>query len=230
MKLKSIIAIVFLLLTSANLSAQTQIIELQKESKVKIIPHFGITLLRSDYMDYNSTINTGVALDFMLGSRFSLGATFNYSLFELNDDQYAYSSRELDLRQFNIGAQAKFFIIPHGLIRPFIGGGINYSHNKLDHADDNQNYYNSVRRLYNQEYTFGSVAGTLVAGSEIKFSRNVGLVLDYRYSRNLTTGLNRRVGGEAVYNGLVPYEMEEIEYDLEDAHSSSLNLGFVLSF
>ncbi|RLA62590.1 MAG: hypothetical protein DRQ88_08165 [Epsilonproteobacteria bacterium] len=234
MKMKSIVTAAILLLTSANLLAQSNFIKIEREPVVKVTPQFGITKIKNDYLDYNSTISTGASVDFMVSSRFSVGAIFNYSLFELYGNQYTYNVQEMDLKQYNVGVQTKFFIIPDGVVRPFIGVGVSYVHNKLDYADDNQSYYHSFRPAYDSGYSFGNIAGSIVAGSELRFSRNVGLVLDAKYSGNLATGLNRSLDNESSYgrrNSLVvPYEMGSVEYNLEDAYSVSGNIGLVILF
>ncbi|TDJ04330.1 MAG: hypothetical protein E2O68_08415 [Deltaproteobacteria bacterium] len=215
-----------ILLGSSSLMAKPITLEsvIKKEPVVKIMPTFGVMKLKSDYLDYNSTISTGVALDFMLSSRFSVGVNFTFSLFELYEDHFAYSSNEMDLKQYDLGIFTKFFIIPHGVIRPFIATGISYIHNKMNYADDAYAYYDD-------DYTFGTVAGTVAVGSEVRFSRNIGLIIDGRFTQNFASGLNRRYGDStnSIY-GYVPLAMERIEYDLEDAYSLALNVGLIILF
>ena len=201
---------------------------IEKEPVVKVTPFFGVMKLKSDYLDYNSTINTGVALDFMLSSRFSIGADFTYSLFELFEDDFAYNNDELDLRQYNIGITTKLFIFNEGVVRPFIGTGINYIHNKVSYAD---NVNHSLVSYYNDEYyTYGTVAGTVILGSEVRFSKHVGLVIDGRYIQNFASGMNKDYSVNSLYASPIISEGENLEYDLEDAYSASLNVGLIILF
>ena len=228
--MKILIAIA-ILLGSTNLLAKPITVEseISKPARFKVTPQFGVMKLKSDYLDYNSTISTGVALDYMLSSHFSVGVNFTYSLFELFEGDYTYNSNEMDLKTYDIGIFSKFFILPSGVVRPFIGTGLSYIHNKLQYADD---AYNSFVPYYNNEdYSFGTVAGTVMVGSEVRFSRNVGLVIDGRYMQNFASGLNRSFdsSSNSVY-GYAPRAMENVEYDLEGAYSFSVNAGFVISF
>jgi len=232
MKLKTFIITAILLGATSSVMAKSLELSasIQTEPKVKLIPQYGVSKLKGDYVDFNSTINTGIALDFMLSERFSIGAIFNYSLFELYDDQYLYSNNEIDLYQYNIGIQTKFFIIPTGVARPFISTGISYGHNELKFADLNQGYYNSVAPYYSDEsLTYGTVAATVMVGSEIRFSRNVGLIIDGRYTQTFANGLNRDNGSNNKYYG-ESYELSNMEYLLEDIYTASLNVGLVIGF
>lgn len=225
--MKILIAIAILLSSTSLLADSITLVS--KQAKFKVTPQIGVMKLKSDYLDYNSTISTGVALDYMLSSRFSIGVNFTYSLFELFEDDYGYNNNEMDLKTYDIGIFTKFFILPSGVARPFIGTGISYIHNKLQYADD---AYNTFVPYYNDEYySYGTVAGTVVVGSEVRFSRNVGLVIDGRYMQNFTSGLNRSFesSSNSVY-GYAPLAMENVEYDLEDAYSLSVNAGLIISF
>ena len=223
--MKKLIAIA-ILLGSTGLLAKPITLESvsYKEPTFKVTPQFGVMKIKGDYLDENSTISTGAAIDFMLSRRFSVGVNFTYSLFELD---YAYN--EMDLKQYDLGIFTKFFIIPDGVVRPFIGTGVSYIHNKMEYADD---AYNTNVPYYNSDYyTFGTVAGTVAVGSEIRFSRNIGLVIDGRFTQNFTSGLNRQYENStnSIY-GYAPLAMENMEYNLEDAYSLSVNAGLVISF
>lgn len=221
-----IIAIAVLLLTSSTLLAQSNYVELEKEPLVKVTPNFGLTRIKNDYLDYTSTVNPGVSVDFMLSNSFSIGPTFTYALFKLYDDANLYSQRDTDLRQYNIGVMAKYFLIPEGKLRPFIGAGANYVYNRLDFARDGR----SVARIRDRYYTFGNIAAIVTAGLETRFTQNLGLVLDFRYAKNLTGGLNKKVHDEDNANALVPRAMYNREIDLKDANSLSGVVGIMFNY
>ncbi|TDJ09523.1 MAG: porin family protein [Deltaproteobacteria bacterium] len=221
-----IIALAILLLTSTAALAQTEHLQYVREPTVKVTPYFGITKIKNDYLDYSSTINPGGAIDFMLSSRFSIGPNFNYSLFKLYEEANLYSQKDIDLRQYNIGIMTKFFLVPVGSVRPFIGAGANYIHNRVDFASDGRR----VNRVSDRYYTFGTIAATVTAGSEFRFSKNIGLVLDFKYARNLTVGFNQKVHGEDYTNALVPTVMKNREIDLKDANSLSGTVGIMFNY
>ena len=220
-----------ILLGSTSLLARPITLEsvISKPARFKVTPQFGVMKLKGDYLDYNSTISTGVALDYMLSNYFSIGFNFTYSLFELYEGDYAYNNNDMDLKTYDFGIFTKFFLIPSGVVRPFIGTGISYIHNEMQNADDAYNSYD--RYNYDKSYGFGTVAGTVVVGSEVRFSRNVGLVIDGRYMQNFASGLNRSYDSynNSVYS-YVPNAIENVEYDLEDAYSLSVNAGLIISF
>jgi hypothetical protein len=179
------------------------------EKTFKIIPTYGIMTLKTDYENINSEINAGVALEKMLSSRFSLGLLFNYAKFNFNDSNsnvynnypynnnygyngynnnglnYNYYGQSIKSEIFSVGVNSKLFILNDGMLRPFLGGGLTYNRNNLsyDYNNSSYNYYNG----YNGQYSanVNSFSGLLMAGTEFRFSQNIGLNFDFRYIKTL---------------------------------------------
>ena len=135
--------------------------------------------LKTDYENFTSSINAGIAVEKMLSSRFSVGILFNYARFNFNEyDTYGFNNYNIpgynyyDIRSysynygyntsygqnikseiFSIGINSKFFILNEGMFRAFIGGGLTYNRNNLDYDYNNDYGYNYSYNGYNDQYS-----------------------------------------------------------------------------
>ncbi len=211
--------IIALLLLGANLANADQMIYGSTEKTFKLIPSYGFMTLRTDYEDFDSKINTGVTLETMLSSNFSLGLLFNYVNFKFSNNYYSAPVVKSDV--YSLGLDSKLFIIGHGFLRPFIGAGFTYNWNKLSN-ETAYNYY-SYNNYYDQTLSTNSLSGLLMAGTELRFSKNLGLNLDFRYIKTLVKDSE---GNYPYYND---YFLENISRAMEDADLMSFNIGLLIA-
>lgn len=226
--MKSLILAVLLF----SVSAKADTIYSTSEKTFKLIPAYGIMTLKTDYENFNAKVNTGVALEKMLSSRFSLGLLFNYASFKFNDSNYygynntpytygyynyGYFGQSIKSEIFSFGMNSKFFVIDQGILRPFLGGGLTYNRNNLkyDYANSSYNYYN------NQYSTnVDSFSGLLMAGTEFRFSRDFGLNFDFKYIRTL--GNN----SDYYYSNS---NLESLGKAMENSDLMSFNFGLLIA-
>jgi hypothetical protein len=223
-----------------------------KPLPLKVIPTYGVMTLKTDYENFTSKVNAGVAVEKMLSSRFSVGILFNYARFNFNEyDTYGFNNyndygynytgypsygynygfngynnyygQNIKSEIYSIGINSKFFILNEGMFRPFIGGGLTYNRNNLDYdynTDYGYNYYNG----YNDQYSVGvnSFSGLLMAGTELRFSKNFGINFDFRYIKTL--------GNNSDYYYSSYSNLEYLGRAMADSDFMSLNAGILIAF
>ncbi len=241
--MKKFILVILFLLT--GLAKADTIYSSTSAKTFKFIPSYGLMTLISDYENFNSKVNAGVAVEKMVSSRFSVGILFNYARFNFNDsgtygfnnyndyNYYGYPSygynyglngynnyygQNIKSEIFSIGINSKFFILNEGMFRPFIGGGLTYNRNNLDY-DYNYNYYNGYNDLY--ATTVNSFSGLLMAGTELRFSSTFGINFDFRYIKTL--------GNNSDYYYSSYSNLEYLGRAMEDSDFMSLNAGILIA-
>lgn len=214
-----------LLILGINLAKADQMIYGESEKTFKLIPSYGIMTLKTDYENFDSKINTGVALETMLSSRFSLGLLFNYANFKFTNSYY--TTPVVKSEVYSLGLDSKLFVLDHGFLRPFIGAGFTYNWNTLSNENSYNNYYgyNYGYNNYNSEtLSTNSLSGLLMAGTELRFSRNFGLNVDFRYIKTLVK--NNQGNNLYYYNN---YFLENISRAMEDADLMAFNIGLLIA-
>jgi outer membrane protein W len=209
-----------LILLGTNLASADQMIYGESEKTFKLIPSYGLMTLKTDYENFDSKINTGVALETMLSSRFSLGLLFNYANFKFGNSYYATPVVKSEV--YSLGLDSKLFVLDRGFLRPFIGAGFAYNWNNLS----NEYAYNNYGYNYdynNQTLSTNSFSGILMAGTELRFSRNFGLNLDFRYIKAL---VKDSAANSYYYNN---YFLENISRAMEDADLMAFNIGLLIA-
>ena len=234
--MKKIILILAVLSINFALASDNYIYGESGEKSFKVIPSYGLMTLKTDYENFNSKMNAGVLLETMLSSRFSVGLLFNFANFKFTSN-YNYYSPAVKSDVYSIGINSKFFILNQGFLRPFFGGGLSYNWNKLSLDTVYNGYYNNYGYNnnyygYNNNYSYSnnndsslttnSMSGILMAGTELRFSKNMGINFDFRYGKTFVkdNGSNYYYS----YNSL-----ETISRGMEDGEIMSFNFGLLFA-
>jgi outer membrane protein W len=213
----------------------------------KVIPSVGVSQYDGeDINGFESSANIALSFENMLTNYFSLGLGLGYTsmsvsfidnanFFNYYDNTYNYYSTttdEIAYKNLNINVSAKVFFSADTTIKPFIGGRLGYNRTKL-------NFEEREQTGFNYDTTEASVTGnyataTAMIGAEIDFAANIGMVVDFRYTRGLTNGFSR------LSRRFSPNSNAELEKDkqilsdigtrLENSDIASLNIGFLVKF
>ena len=181
-----------------------------EEKKLKIIPSVGFYNLKSDNIDFDSKIKTGVSLESMVNKRVSFGVGFNFSSMKLYDpnnsyngfsnnfyNPYAgfnnpcfnsgfgngcvnYNEREIDYKSMGLELNSKVFLSTSSRVKPFIGAGVSYNRVSLKYNDDG----NGIHYYYNNSNN--ALGGEAYTSNTIKGS----LILGTEVKFGDTVGLN----------------------------------------
>lgn len=145
-----------------------------------------------------------------------------------------YNEREIDYKTAGLELNSKVFLITDAKIRPFVGGGVAYNRVNLkynDNGNDIHYYYNnSNNALGGEEYSSTTITGSIILGTEVKFTENVGLNFDFRISKGLSTGSSaKRQANTMLYNPDLD-RLENIADDIEASTLTGINLGLLVTF
>ncbi|MCK5074031.1 MAG: hypothetical protein KAQ98_11435 [Bacteriovoracaceae bacterium] len=220
--------------------------------EVKIIPTLGVLNIQGENCDFESKINAGISVESMLTKRISVGLQFSYATMALTDvDQnnsssYNYVSapynsayystygqgREIDYRQTVVGINSKFFLTEESRLRPYVGLGVNYNRASLKYTDQDKSQPYSYNNVYygDEEYSSSYVSGSLLLGSEVRFTDHVGMVLGLNYSKGFLGGIDTQADVKSRYNNHDQQRLEGFGSDIEKAHFFAINAGLLVTF
>lgn len=211
----------------------------------KIIPTIGARQYDGDRIDaFESKANVGLSFENMLTDYFSMGLGVNYTTMDISYVEYAsffgyynsfgYLSTTADqiaYRNLNLNVSAKLFMSANTTVKPFVGGTLGYNRGKLSFEERGVSTIPGYT-IEDSSVTATHVSATGMIGAEIDFSDNVGMVVDFRYTRNLTDGfdtLSRRFSNS--YNTDNDQRiLNDIGSRLENSNVGSLNVGLIVKF
>lgn len=233
----------------AQVVAPAPVVEEKKEEakRNKIIPVVGVTSFSSETIEFESKINAGIMAESLLTDRIAMGVGLVYSTMDVsigngsyyNGNPYynnnAFNNRQMNYTNFNIEANSKFFITGiDSKFRPYVGAALGYNRSKLkfDNENNNNNYYNNQYNNYNNAdgVTGSNVNGSILGGVEVAFGDTIGLTLDARYTRALTSGFDKENINNNNQQSQDEIILNSYGSEIEDANQLSFGLGLVVKF
>lgn len=203
-------------------------------------------------INVESSFNGTLSFESIMAERYALGFQFGYAKVEMTDtannnansgQQCLYSGynyqcynsaytnfynqgRELEYKRIVMGLYGKMFIVPNGIIRPFIGGGINYNRTNLSYTQNEVIHYQSFN-YGNEEYSSNNFSGSAVMGTEFHFGGSFGANIEIRYESILSSS-----EGEAsqTYQNPDQQRLKNVNKKFEDADYFGVNLGLMYFF
>ncbi|HAZ14861.1 MAG: hypothetical protein A2X86_21020 [Bdellovibrionales bacterium GWA2_49_15] len=183
--------------------------------------------------NYNYNYNASSTYNYYAPYYGSSYSGFNNNFYNQNYyNAYGISGREMEYEQYSMEMNSKFFIVEAGRIRPYLGLGVSYNRATLNYkaADPNAaNYQWNGFSLGDEQFRTSYVGGSAMLGSEVYFTKNVGLNLDARYSRAITTGIANQSGNTFAYNP-DQIKLEQTGKEIQETNSYSLTAGILMAF
>jgi FtsZ-binding cell division protein ZapB len=216
---------------------------------IKILPFLGTTTFMSENEDLESDLALGIKLESNVSSRFSVGLGFKYTTMTTSDygtnNNYNYNGgfgnsfsnyqgREIEYKNINIDLYSKFYLIKNNRFRPYVGAGLGYNRTSMEYTNSYDSNSNGGFQNYN--YSFGSeevsttsINAEMMLGSEVVFTENMGMVVEFNYAR----GLGGNVSSEnASFNNQAPDQarLEDLNAELQEANILSLYAGMLVQW
>jgi len=215
-----------------------------KQEHAKIGPLIGVTTLKGENFNYESNLSGGVYVESpLMDYRAGLGLSFNYmgmDITEINPVLYQtyYGvvgntfERDLDYTLYSIDFYGKYYLSQYSAIRPFVGVGLGYNRSTLKYQDKVNtnsfpqfgNYQREV--IYNNSY----FSGLLMGGTDVRFSDNFGILVEFRYRKAINAAANQsnqtfvqNVNGDQVF-------LNELGESIDNSHSAGVSLGVNVYF
>ncbi len=202
--------------------APAPIIE-EADYKNAIIPFLGIKQYEGDDIDgFESEMNAGITFENEISNRFRIGIGATYTTLDFTDTFY---DEEISTRNINLNLTGKFFLATESSIRPYLGLGLGYNRMNLE--------YDTELSGEKLEASGSNVNGSGSVGVEFAFAKNLGLNIDFTYSRALTSGFdeNDSVGTRTfITRDNLEDRLENYGNALEESNVAALNIGFLIKF
>jgi outer membrane protein W len=235
-------------------TAPIVVTEDKMNKKLKVTPQFGLLKISSENIDFESSMSAGVAVESMVNERFAFGLGFNYATLDIKDMTTDYSTgiynnyspyynstwynnnfgqgRTLNYKHLNLDIVGKVYLTVESSIRPYVGAGLGLNRSTLKYEDTGRQsyqYYNTQATYGNEEYSSTYASGIALLGTEVNFSDTVGLNLEFKFAKGLTSGTSQTAGADSQYNP-DQKRLEDISAEMESASFSTINLGLNIKF
>ncbi len=233
----------------AKVVAAAPVVE-EKKSEIKrnkIIPVFGVTTFSGEQIEFESSFNAGLQAESLITDRISMGLGINYTSMKISDlannfnnnynynfgyyNNYGTNGREIDYSNIAIEANSKFFITDiESKFRPYVGAALGYNRLSMSYNDNGaQNYNNGLQNFGQEAQRSSSISGSILGGMEASFTENIGMTLDLRYTRALTSGFAQDQG-TTVQQSPDQLRLQNIGEAIEDSNQISVGAGLVVRF
>jgi len=235
--------------------ADTAVVEERTlDKKLKVTPQVGMLKISSENIDFESSMSAGVVMESMVSERFAVGLGFNYATLDIKDLDTAYSTgvynnytpyynqswynnnfgqgRSLNYKHVNLDLTGKVFLTVGTSIKPYVGAGLGLNRATLKYEDSGRQtyqYYNTQAYYGNEEYSATYASGIALVGTEVNFSDTVGLNLEFKFAKGLTSAGSESMGADSQYNP-DQKRLEDISAEIQGASFSTINLGINIKF
>lgn len=228
--------------------APAPIIE-EEEGKNKIIPYFGVRQFNGENIDaYESNVNAGLSMENMITERFSIGLGVNYTTMDITDKNNAFGyyngfngfnytdGDNISYTNLNLNIAGKFFFTVESKIRPYAGVGLGYNRTTLKYDENNSQFNNGFGGNFgttseDSQVSGSNVSGSALVGAEVSFTKNLGLNLEFNYTRAFTSAFEKNPSnGFGTNQDIAKANLSRLGDNLEESDVASLNVGFVVKF
>lgn len=230
--------------TEANITPSDT---LQLGNVIKVLPYAGLTAIQSQNEELEANVAAGIRVESDITSSFSIGLGFNYTSLTTTDfangvagytpDLYRrYTSfygagREIEYTNMNFDLYSKYFFTKTSRFRPYLGAGLAYNRTSMRYTD-NRNFQAAtfgpnIAQFGDEELNSNSLSMRLMGGSEILFTKNIGMNLELQYSRGLGEGFgnNERVAESPDFRRL-----RNLNDEINEANIFSVFAGVLVLF
>ncbi len=214
---------------------------------IKIMPKIGATTYVTENTTLESTFDISLDAESDIGNHFAFGMTVGYSnLTSRNVDQAsgfgfgnfpyqnAYNnqfnnSREYERTNLELGAYGKFYFTNGYRFRPYVGAGVSYNKSSIKFTQNNQFSFSPQANFGNEEISNSYVSGKLIVGTDIVFTKTVGMNLSFGYSKAMGDGFSQSQG-VATMNYPDQQRLNELNNNIMQSSALSLGAGLLISF
>ncbi len=190
--------------------------------------------------------NLGLRVESNITDRFSMNVGFGYTSFQTEDfannmfgnqgwsqqyyGNYGEQGRDIEYKNFGFDVGGKFFIARTERFRPYLGLNVGYNMASLNYMQNDE--FNPTGFNYqfgNEEFKTSFANVGLALGTEILFTRSVGLTLQGSYSRGLGSSLSSE-SSTNVNNNPDQKRLNELADEVINANALSITAGLMVIF
>ncbi|MCT4640678.1 MAG: hypothetical protein N4A33_00170 [Bacteriovoracaceae bacterium] len=208
---------------------------------IKVLPYVGMSSFQSENEQLEANIAAGVRAESDITSRISVGVGFKYTSMQTLDsanyfgnnfgvgywNTFGNQGREIDYTNLNFDINGKFFITKANRLRPYVGAALAYNRTTMKY-NDNQNWNGNIYGNFGDEQlTTGNISASLLLGSEVVFTKSIGMNLEFGYSKGLGSSFNTQRNAAQSPDMI---RLQNLNEELADAHQFSVNAGMIIYF
>lgn len=191
----------------------------------------------------------GLRAESNITDRFSMNVGFNYTNFQTEDfannyygsqswssyyyNQYGQKGRDITYNSYGFDIGGKFFIARTERFRPYIGMNLGYNMASLKYKDNqqyNMSYYTPYNYQFgNEEHKMSFAQASMALGTEILFTRSVGMTLQGALTRGIGSSLSSS-SSKNVTNSPDQKRLGELADDILGANILSITAGLMVIF
>ncbi len=190
--------------------------------------------------------NIGLRAESNITDRFSMNVGVGYTTFQTEDfansmfqnqipvmqyqNVYGQNGRDIEYKNFNFDIGGKFFVARTERFRPYLGLTLGYNMatmNYMENEEFNANPYGYNSQFGNEEYKMGFANLGIALGTEILFTRTVGMTLQGSYSRGLSLSSEN---GRSTSESPDQKRLGELADEVINANALSITAGLMVIF
>jgi opacity protein-like surface antigen len=205
------------------------------EGKLKIIPYGGLTSYQSQVGNLESGVQAGIKTEMNVGSRLAIGVGFLYTTLENADytlngfggwSAYGFQ-RDMEYTRYGVDAYAKFYLLRTERVRPYLSAGVAYGRTNMKYVQNNNTAVFNGQTFAGEEITANVASGAASLGAEMFFTKNIGVNLEFQYSKAFSVSNNTRP-----FQNYQSFEdpLLRVSNGLNDSDAMSIFGGLVVSF
>lgn len=208
----------------------------------KVTPTLGITTVKSDAFDYEASMTGSVNAEALVQKHFGVGVNLNYTDMDIVDvssgyyytyfPQYPNFDREMKYKQYGADIFGKFYVTPYNVVSPYVGAGLGYSRSSLVYLSGNFPQAYSAYQNRMAEYNNSFFSGQLMGGADVRFSQRIGMNVEFKYRKSLTSNATNTKNGMNYADGSNGDQafLNKLGQQIDDSHFASLVLGLIVYF
>lgn len=220
------------------------------QNKIKVLPYTGFTQINSENEDLEAGIAGGLRVESDVLSNLSVGLGISYTSLETTDFANAYKGyqystwdgrydsayaggRQVEYSNIGFELYGKYYITKTERFRPYAGAGVSYNRSSMNYLQNTNKQYSYGYGQQQQQFRTGDeevisshIKGTLIGGSEIVFTKSIGMNLELSYARGFGSNLsseNRTVGPDQ-------RRLEQFNNELISANIFGVYAGMLIMF
>lgn len=200
----------------------------------------------TNYSSANETLRAdqyGLRAESNISERFSMNVGFTYTNFETEDfgngqmfDQsymnfYGAKGRQVEYKNMGFDIGGKFFVARTERFRPYVGVNLGYNMATMNYMN-NDGYNAPFGMMYeygDEEEKMSFANATIALGTEILFTRNVGMTLQGAFSRGLGSSLSSESSKNAA-SSPDQRRLGELADEVVEANALSITAGLMVIF
>jgi uncharacterized protein YdbL (DUF1318 family) len=213
---------------------------------LKVMPYFAANMITTERENIETEYDFGLQVESNITERFSMGAGLGYRTFRTVDfggaqflggginpwyqNTFGLQGREIEYANLNVDLFGKFYITKKNRFRPYVGAGLSYNRSTLNYAGGNQMQNFNQFNFGQEDLTLSYASMNIMLGSEIKFTKTMGLNVMGQYSTGLGDALSQNGGQNNLFFNPDQRRLEQLAAEIQQADIFTFMMGMIVSF